>query len=203
VAVPQGTLEVTRPITPAIRASYRGACLDSDVYDVRVAWRKCYGLDVGCVRFLGGREPQAAGADATESVKLRPVCTAVPRDEDERRLRASIHGAGFRTANCEGLDDVPLESRRTPRPSAVIRAQYAASLRPGVDHLWVQRVRCQAAYVLIPEQKLDRPFIAREARSAHDSIPRRGYENVGAHQILTHPTKVSGSKKEPGEIPRP
>src|SRR5918994_5617447 len=140
VAISQGTSEVALPTTPAIRASYRCAGLDPNIDGGRVGRRECDGLHVGCVRFLGGREPESARADAAESFKFRPVGAVVPRDKDKGRLRAGVDGTGFRTAHREGLDEVSIQACRTPGPSAVIRAQYAASLRPGVSRLWVQRV---------------------------------------------------------------
>src|SRR5918995_6105429 len=140
VAISQGTLEVARPTTPAIRASYSCAGLDPNIDDVRVGRRECDGLHVGCVRFLGGREPESARANAAKRDKLCPVRTAVVGDEEERGLRAGVDGTGFCTAHREGLDEVSIQACRTPGPSAVIRAQYAASLRPGVSRLWVQRV---------------------------------------------------------------
>src|ERR671912_1261187 len=85
VAISQGTLEVARPTTPAIRASYSCASLDPNIDGSRVGRRECDGLHVGCVRFLGGREPEAARANAAGSFKFRPVGAVVPRDKDKGR----------------------------------------------------------------------------------------------------------------------
>src|SRR5918994_4927666 len=87
VAISQGTLEVARPTTPAIRASYSCAGLDPNINDVRVGRRECDGLHVGCVRFLGGREPESARGDAAGSFQFRPVGAAVPRDKKKGRAR--------------------------------------------------------------------------------------------------------------------
>ena len=56
--------------------------------------------------------PQAARADAAENVEFRPTSAAVSRNENERRLRTGVHGAGFRAAYCEGFDGVPVQPRR-------------------------------------------------------------------------------------------
>src|ERR671910_1957508 len=122
VAISQGTLEVARPTTPAIRASYSCAGLDPNINDVRVGRRECDGLHVGCIRFLGGREPEAARANAAKRDKLCPVRTALVGYEEERGLRAGVDGTGFCTAHREGLDEVSIQACRTPEPSAVIRA---------------------------------------------------------------------------------
>src|ERR687898_923175 len=89
VAISQGTLEVARPTTPAIRASYSCAGLDPNIDDVRVGRRECDGLHVGCVRFLGGREPESARADAAENLKFRPGGAVLPRDKNKARQRTS------------------------------------------------------------------------------------------------------------------
>ncbi len=192
VAIAQRSLAVVRPGLTPVRAPHHGAELDAADDDAGIRGRDRDRLHIGGERGLGRRNPQPAAGNAAETFQLAPASALIPGDIDARRFRPGVEHPRLVRAHGQRLDDLAGQAHRLPAPAPVRRAQHAVPLRAGVDHVRIERIRGQTAYVLLPEQRRDLPVAGCLPLGAGDAGAGGGEEDALLHWSACTGGKTSG-----------
>lgn len=120
--------------------------------------------------------------DAAEAYQFPPDVAASLREEQAGRLGPGVDLPRVVRADRDRLDHPPGKSCGLPGLSTVVRAQHPRSLRARIDHRRLRWVNGQAAQVVTPEQKLNRPVAVCVAGDAGQAIPGVGDECTRAQR---------------------